>query len=147
MSEHDGYTDADLGRHGWSPGLYSFRCRDCRGEAIGDKRASRCRSCAASALRVAEAYPPTPEAAAAPVRRFAVRDAVSGLLFVNQSMHPQGRSWDGLATAQVYLKREAAEATARQAREHWERFRPHHPTLYPERLEPEVVDVELRLMA
>ncbi|TXN10206.1 hypothetical protein FV219_06600 [Methylobacterium sp. WL122] len=81
------------------------------------------------------------------MRRFAVRDAASGLLFVNQSMHPQRRSWDGLATAQVYLRREAAEATARQERQQWERFRPHHPKLYPERLEPEVVEVELRIVA
>ncbi|WP_070999651.1 hypothetical protein [Methylobacterium sp. C1] len=147
MAEHDGYTDADLARFGWSPGLYMGRCADCRERAIGEKRFKRCRSCAVAALRAAEAYPPSAEAAAAPVRRFAVRDAVSGLLFCNHSMHPQSRSWDGLATAQVYLKREAAEATARQAREHWERFRPHHPTLYPERLEPEVVEVELRVMA
>ena len=144
---HDGYTDTDLSRHGWSPGLYSFRCRDCRERAIGAKRSIRCRSCAVAALRAAEAYPPSPEAAAAPVRRFAVRDAVSGMLFVNQSMHPQNRSWDGLATAQVYLRRDAAEATAAQVLANWRRFRPHHPTLYPERLEPEVVEVELRIVA
>ena len=146
MVEHDGFTDSDLRSHGWSPGTYEFRCVDCRTRAIGDKRAIRCRTCAAAALRVAEAYPPSPEAAAAPVRRFAVRDAASGLLFVNQSMHPQRRSWDGLATAQVYLWREAAEATAQQVLETWRRLQPHHPTLYPERLEPEVVQVELRIV-
>lgn len=147
MAEHDGYTDADLSHHGWSPGLYEFRCRDCRTRAIGDKRATRCRSCAAASLRLAEAYPPSAEAAAAPVRRFAVRDTASGLMFCNHSMHPQRRSWDGLATAQVYLQRSAAEATAHQARRNWEQFRPHHPTLYPERLEPEVIEVELRVVA
>lgn len=147
MNQHDGYTDADLARFGWSPGNYMGRCADCRERCIGEKRFKRCRSCAVAALRAAEAYPPSPEAAAAPVRRFAVRDAASGLLFVNQSMHPQNRSWDGLATAQVYLRRDAAEATAEQVLANWRRFRPHHPTLYPERLEPEVVEVELRIVA
>ncbi|GEP08906.1 hypothetical protein [Methylobacterium gnaphalii] len=136
MTEHDGYTDADLASHGWSPGLYSLRGRDCRERAIGDKRAIRCRPCAVSVLRLAEAYPPSAEAAGAPVRRYAVRDAASGLMFRSHSMHPQRRSWDGLATAQVYLQRSAAEATARQVRQPWEQFRPHHPTLYSERLEP-----------
>lgn len=144
---HDGYTDAAIRPFGWAPGLYSFRCRDCRAEAVGDKRALRCRTCAVAALRKAEAYPPTAAEASAPVVRFAVRDAASGMLFCNQSMHPNRKSWDGLATAQVYLKRDAAEATARQAREHWEQFRPYYPTLYPECLEPEVVEVQLSVTA
>ncbi|MGU3282513.1 hypothetical protein [Methylobacterium mesophilicum] len=144
---HDGRTDHDLRPFGWSSGLYSFRCRDCRDRAIGEKRSYRCRSCAVAALRKAEAYPPTAAEAAAPVTRFAVRDAVTGLLFCNHSMHPTRKSWDGLATAQVYLQREAAEATALQARAKWEQLRPYHPTLYPERLEPEVVEVQLTVSA
>ena len=49
--------------------------------------------------------------------------------------------------AKVYLKREAAEATARQVREQWEDLRLHHPTLFPERLEAEVVEVQLMVVA
>ncbi|GAB6842656.1 hypothetical protein HNR00_004623 [Methylorubrum rhodinum] len=147
MPVHDGYTDADLARFCWSPGLYTGRCRDCRERALGEKRFQRCRTCAVAALRAVEAYPPSPTDASAPVTRFAVRDAASGLLFCNHSMHPARKSWDGLATAQVYLKREAAEATAQQARQSWAQLRPYHPTLYPERLEPEVVEVELRVVA
>lgn len=113
---------------------------------MGAKRASRCRSCAVAALRAVEAYPPSPEAAATPVSRYAVRDAVTGMFFVNQSMHPQNRSWDGLATAQVYLKRAAAEATMVQTVETWKRLQPHHPHLYPEHMELEVVEVELRIV-
>lgn len=83
----------------------------------------------------------------APVRRYAVRNAATGLLFCNHAMHPNRKTWDGLATAQVYLKRYAAEFTAREVLEIWRRLQPHHPTLYPERLEPEVVEVELRIVA
>lgn len=100
-----------------------------------------------AALRKAEAYPPTAGEASSPVTRYAVRDKVSGLLFCNHSMHPTRKSWDGLETAQVYLKREAAEATALQTRANWEQFQPHHPTLYPQRLEPEVVEVQLTVLA
>ncbi|KQO42462.1 hypothetical protein ASF49_15585 [Methylobacterium sp. Leaf104] len=144
---HDGYTDDALRPFGWSSGLYSFRCRDCRERAVGEKRSQRCRTCAVAALRKAEAYPPSAEQASAPVTRFAVRDTVTGLLFCNRSMHPNRKEWDGLATAQVYLKREAAEATARQVREQWEDLRLHHPTLFPERLEAEVVEVQLMVVA
>lgn len=147
MDEHDGYIDADLARFGWSPGNYMGRCADCRERCIGEKRFKRCRSCAVAALRKAEAYPPSPEAAAAPVRRYAVRNAATGLMFCNHSMHPERRTWDGLATAQVYLQRAAAEATAGQVLASWRQLQPHHPTLYPERMDPEVIEVELTVVA
>lgn len=36
---------------GYAPGNYTFKCLDCGQEAIGDKRAARCETCAAQALR------------------------------------------------------------------------------------------------
>ena len=139
---HDGYTDADLRARGWAPGFYNFRCLDCLVEAIGAKRSMRWRSCAAVALRVAEAAPkPAPVSTA--VTRYAVRNAATGLLFRNQSMHPQRKSWDGLETAQVYLRRDAAEATAKQELQRWMHLR--HAGLYPEAILPEVVEVELSI--
>ena len=39
--------DADLHRYGWAPGFYTCRCYTCNGEHVADKRAVRCRECAA----------------------------------------------------------------------------------------------------
>lgn len=36
---------------GYAPGNYTFKCHDCGQDAVGDKRALRCETCAAQALR------------------------------------------------------------------------------------------------
>jgi len=36
---------------GYAPGNYTFKCLDCGQEGVGDKRASRCETCATQALR------------------------------------------------------------------------------------------------
>lgn len=40
----------DLLAFGYAPGNYTFRCRDCSGESLGDKRSLRCRECAVQAM-------------------------------------------------------------------------------------------------
>lgn len=36
---------------GYAPGNYTFKCLDCGQESVGDKRAGRCETCAAQAMR------------------------------------------------------------------------------------------------
>jgi hypothetical protein len=36
---------------GYAPGNYTFKCHDCGQDTVGDKRALRCKTCAAQALR------------------------------------------------------------------------------------------------
>lgn len=39
--------DSELHRYGWAPGHYSCICVLCKAEHVADKRAVRCRECAA----------------------------------------------------------------------------------------------------
>ena len=41
---------SDLLAFGYAPGNYMFRCHDCSGESVGDKRSLRCKECAEQAM-------------------------------------------------------------------------------------------------